>query len=171
MKGNFIFIFTMMVVIFILLISHTPIWEMILLGLLVFIFQIPAIRKALFKDDYRKIKAAFYTSVCFTIGLIIFYFAMSIFDGGVYRTDGEVYLFILMAFLFSLIGNFLYGLPVSLVAEVISMKFPSGRVCVSGLIHIGLGAVTYVVFPELSLAAVCCAVIFFLIDERMRKDY
>jgi MFS family permease len=171
MKGNVVLIFSMMVLIIILLVSDTPIEVMVLLGLLLAIFLVPVIREGIWKDDYRKIKVAFYTSICFTIGLFIFYFALSIFKGDSYSVDGELSLFILLVLLFSLIGNFLYGLPVSLIAECISMRFSSMRPWVSGLIHSGFGAFTYFIFPGLSLGAMCCAVIFFLTDERMRKNY
>jgi MFS family permease len=170
MKGNVMFIFSMLVFITILLVSHTPIEVMALLGLLLVIFLVPAIREGIWKDGYRKIKVAFYTSICFTAGLFIFYFAMSVLKGNSYRVDGELSLFILLVLLFSMGGNFLYGIPVSLMAEYISMKISSMRLWISGLIHIGMGAFTYFIFPGVLPGAMCCAVIFFLIDERMRGN-
>ncbi|WP_258265106.1 hypothetical protein [Rossellomorea sp. SC111] len=95
---------------------------------------------------------------------------MAMIKGDSYSAGGELSLFILLVFFFSLFGNFLYGLPVSLIAEVISMRFSSMRAWISGFIHIGFGEVTYFIFPGYSLGAICCAVIFFLIDERMRKN-
>ncbi|CAN7173416.1 hypothetical protein [Rossellomorea sp. LjRoot5] len=168
-KENFIFVFSMLVVITILLVSETSVEVMAFLGLLVVIISVPAIRQGIWKDNFRKVKAAFYTTVCFTIGLFIFYFSLSIFAGDSYSTGGELSLFVLVVFLFSLIGNVFYGLPVSLVAEYISIKFSSMRPWVSGVIHIGLGAITYFIFPGLSLGAISCAVIFFIIDEVLYK--
>ncbi len=170
MKGNLMLIFSMAVVIFILMVSHTPIKVIALLVLLIVSFLVPAIREGIWREGYRKIKVAFYTSVCFTICLFIFYFAMSIFKGDSYSADGELSLFILVVLLSSLIGNFLYGLPVSLLAEYISMRFSSMRLWISGIIHIGFGAFTYFIFPGFSVAAMCSAVIFFIVDERIRRN-
>lgn len=168
MKRNIIFIFAMMVVVMILVVSHTPLEVVPLLGLMLVMFIVPGIKRLLIKDDFRKVKAAFYTAIIFTLGLYIFYVFASLFDGWI---SGDLFLSMVMVFLFSLIGNFLYGIPVSVMAEIISMKFMGKRVWVSGLIHIGFGAVTYFYHPGFSLAAVCCSVLFFLLDERIRRNY
>jgi Na+/melibiose symporter-like transporter len=170
LKKNGIFIFSLMVVVTILVASHTSFDVVALLGVVLVIFMFPAFRENIVKDKFRKFKAAIYTSICFTIGLFIFYFVVSLFRGDAYMVEGDYFLSVVVVFLLSLLGNFVYGLPVSLVAEVISMKVLRNRRWVSGLIHIGFGAVTYYIYPAFSLPAVCCSVIFFLWDERMRMD-
>jgi hypothetical protein len=171
-KGNsFILIFAMLVVVFLLFVSDTPSWVKFLLFIMTVAFFIPVIRHTVYKDRYRKIKAAFFTSVIFTIGLYIFTVIMSIVEEDQYVVEGEVLQFMIVVYFFSLIGNFLYGLPASMIAEFVSMKFSPFRFWLSGLIHIGLGAITYFILPGFSIPAVCCSVIFFTLDERIRKDY
>lgn len=170
LKKNGIFIFSLMVVVTILVVSHTSFDAIALLGVVFVIFMIPTLRGIIVKDNFRKVKAAIYTSICFTIGLFIFYFVVSLFRGDAYIVEGEYFLSMVVVLLLSLLGNFVYGLPASLVAEGISMKVLRSRRWVSGLIHIGFGALTYFIYPGFSLPAVCCSVIFFLWDERMRMD-
>ncbi|QHE63395.1 hypothetical protein FHE72_22180 [Rossellomorea vietnamensis] len=169
-KKNSIFIFSLMVVVIILVVSHTSFDVLALLGVVLVIFMFTAFRGIIVKDKFRKIKAAIYTSICFTIGLFIFYFAASLFRGDAYMVEGDYFLSVVVVLLLSLLGNFAYGLPASLIAEIISMKVLRNRRWVSGLIHIGFGALTYFIYPAFSLPAVCCSALFFLWDERNRMD-
>lgn len=169
-KKNSILIFSLMVVVIILVVSHTSFDVVALLGGVLVIFMFPALRGIIFEGNFRKGKAVIYTSICFTIGLFIFYFVVSLFRGDAYMVEDDYFLSVVVVFLLSLLGNVAYGLPASLVAEIISMKFLRNRRWVSGLIHIGCGALTYYIYPEISLPAVCCSVIFFLCDERLRMD-
>ncbi|MFJ7939146.1 hypothetical protein ACIQYG_11615 [Peribacillus sp. NPDC096622] len=161
-KGNsYILVFSMAVLLTIVLVSSTPILIKTILAIITIAFVFPVIRKLLFKDKFRKIKVAFYSSVTFTIGL----FLVSIFEEPSFKLDGD-FLIIMVVLFYSLIGNFLYGLPVSLMAEFISMKFYNIRFWLSGLIHIGFGLATYFIDPGgFFIFAVICSITFFTLDE------
>ena len=158
-KGNsYILVFSVLVLLTIVLVSTTPIIMKTLLAFITIAFLFPVIRKLLFKDKFRKIKVAFYSSLTFSIGL----FLVSIFEEPAFNLDGD---FIVVLF-YSLIGNFFYGLPVSLIAEFISMKYFNIRFWLSGLIHIGFGLATYFIDPGgFFIFAVICSIIFFALDE------
>lgn len=161
----------MLVIFTILLVWDTSSLIKSLLFVMLFAFLFPIMRGVLSKDRFRKIKTAFYTSIIFSIGVFLFSFVTAIFEGDPYVIDGRLYQYIIVVFTFSLLGNFIYGLPASLIAELISKKFAAFRFWLSGLIHIGFGLVTYFIFPGFSIPAVCCSVIFFIVDEKMRRDY
>ncbi|MGE1103206.1 hypothetical protein [Peribacillus simplex] len=158
-KGNsYILVFTVLVLLTIVLVSNTPIIMKTLLAFITIAFLFPVIRKLLFKDKSRKIKVAFYSSLTFSIGL----FLVSIFEEPALNLDGD---FIVVLF-YSLIGNFFYGLPVSLIAEFISMKYFNIRFWLSGSIHIGFGLAAYFIDPGgFFIFAVICSIIFFALDE------
>ncbi|MFJ9383746.1 hypothetical protein ACIROD_08305 [Peribacillus sp. NPDC101481] len=165
-KGNsYILVFSMLVLLTIVLVSTTPIIIKTLLALITIAFLFPVIRKLLFKDHFRKIKVAFYSSLTFTIGL----FLVSIFEEPSFKLDGDFFQIILIVFFYSLMGNFFYGLPVSLIAEFISMKYFNIRFWLSGVIHIGFGLATYFIDPGgFFIFAVICSIIFFALDEITR---
>ena len=167
-KKNFMIIFSMVVVVTILMVSQTPLEVLGLMALALGILVLTGMRNILLTYGPRKVRAALFTSLGFTIGLFVFYFFVSLFDGDVYSID---FLSMLMILIFSLLGNFLYGIPASIVAEAIAMRFMGNRVWVSGLIHIGFGAVTYFYNPGFSAAAVCCSILFFIMDERIRRNH
>ncbi|MEC0299388.1 hypothetical protein [Peribacillus frigoritolerans] len=100
-KGNsYILVFSMAVLLTIVLVSTTPIIIKTLLAFITIAFGFPVIRKFLFKDKFRKIKVAFYSSVTFTIGL----FLVSIFEAPSFKWDGD-FLIIMVVLFYSLIGN------------------------------------------------------------------
>lgn len=71
-KGNsYILVFSIAVLLTIVLVSTTPILIKTLLAFTTIAFAFPVIRKFLFKDKFRKIKVAFYSSVIFTIGFFL----------------------------------------------------------------------------------------------------
>ncbi|MFF2457722.1 hypothetical protein [Peribacillus simplex] len=158
-KGNsYILVFTVLVMFTIVLVSTTPIIIKTLLAFITIAFLFPVIRNLLFKDKSRKIKVAFYSSLTLTIGL----FLVSIFEETSLNSGGD---FIVVLF-YSLIGNFFYGLPVSLIAEFISIKYFNIRFWLSGLIHIGFGLATYFIDQGgFFIFAVICSIIFFALDE------
>ncbi len=164
-KGNsYILIFSMAVLLTIVLVSTTPIIIKTLLAFITMAFVFPVIRKLMFKDKFRKIKVAFYSSVTFTIGL----FLVSVFEAPSFKWDGD-FLIIMVVLFYSLLGNFLYGLPVSLMAEFTSMKFFNIRFWISGFIHIGFGLATSFIDPGgFFISAVICSIIFFALDEITR---
>ncbi|MBT2646794.1 hypothetical protein J7E52_08670 [Bacillus sp. ISL-34] len=162
-KGNsYILVFSVLVLLTIVIVSTTPMIIKILLAFITIAFLFPVIRKTLFKDKFRKIKVAFYSSLTFTIGL----FLVSIFEEPSFNLDGDFFPIIVIVLFYSLIGNFFYGLPVSLIAEFISMKFFNIRFWLSGLIHIGFGFATYFIDPGgFFISGVICSIIFFALDE------
>ncbi|WP_342602772.1 hypothetical protein [Peribacillus sp. FSL E2-0159] len=162
-KGNsYNLVFSVLALLTIVLVSTTPLIIKTLLAFITIAFVFPVIRKLLFKDKFRKIKVAFYSSLTFTIGL----FLVSIIDESSFNLDGDFFQIIIIVLFYSLIGNFLYGLPVSLIAEFISMKFFNIRFWLSGLIHIGFGLATYFIDPGgFFIFAIICSIIFFALDE------
>lgn len=169
-KGNsYILIFSALVFLIILFVSSTPILVKTLLGILTIGFLFPHIKRILVKDRFRKIKVAFYSSVTFTIGLFLLTFLTAVFIEKSFHFIGEFIPSMIIVLIYSLIGNFVYGLPVSLIAEFISMKFSNIRFWLSAGIHIGFGLVTYLIVPDFTIPAVICSVIFFTLDEMIRK--
>lgn len=167
-KKNFIFIFSIVVVVAILMVSQSPVEVIVFMAFGLGTLCLPGMRNMLVKDGPRKVKAALYTSLVFTFGVFIFHFFISLFNGVLYSSD---VLSVLMILIFSLMGNFLYGVPASIAAEMISKRFMGNRFWVSGLIHIGFGGLTYFYHPGFSVAAVCCSVLFFMLDERIRRNH
>jgi hypothetical protein len=169
LKGNsYTLIFSALVFLVILFVSSTPILLKSLLIILTIGFLFPHIRRIVFKDRFRKIKVAFYSSVTFTIGLFLLTFLTAVFNEQPFHFSTEFIPFMIIVLIYSFIGNFVYGLPVSLIAEFISMKFSTIRFWLSAGIHIGFGLVTYFIVPEFTIPAVICSVIFFTLDEIIR---
>ncbi|WP_191274085.1 hypothetical protein [Neobacillus kokaensis] len=165
-KGNsYILVFSVLVFFIILLVSETPIIIKTLLIIMTIGFLFPVIRKILFQDKFRKIKVAIYTSLTFTIG----FFLLSLIMNQSINLNGEAFLFVFIVLLYSLIGNFVYGLPVSLIAEFISLKFCHIRFWLSGFIHIGFGLGTFFMAPDFYIPAIICSIIFFIFDEIGKK--
>jgi hypothetical protein len=122
---------------------------------------IPQIRKKLFKTSLviRKCKVALYSTLAFT------------FLGCLNLTDRSIdFAGLYFVFMLSLLGIFIYGIPVSLFSDFITSKLRSSRFYVSGLLHIGFGLLTYFIgFGILMIFPTFCSIIFFLIDEFLRK--
>ncbi|PLT29055.1 hypothetical protein CUU66_15515 [Peribacillus deserti] len=171
LKGNsYILVFSVLIFLLILLASNTLLIIRTLLIVMTIGFLFPIIRKTLFKDKFRKFKVAFYSSLTFTSGIILISFLTSMNKRQLYNSDGEVFLFMIVVLFYSLIGNFVYGLPVSLMAEFISMKFFNVRFWLSGFIHIGFGLLTYFIYPGFFIPAIISSIIFFAIDEITKKS-
>jgi len=170
LRGNsYILIFSALVFLIILFVSSTPTLGKALLVILTIGILFPHFRRILFKDRFRKIIVAFYSSVTFTIGLFLFTFLTAVFNEQSFHFSSEIIPFMIIVLIYSLMGNFVYGLPVSLIAELISIKFSTIRIWLSGAIHIGSGLATYLFVPEFTIPAVICSVIFFALDEIIRK--
>ncbi|MGD6957376.1 DUF6843 domain-containing protein [Rossellomorea aquimaris] len=105
----------------------------------------------------NKIKPALYTSLILSTFLMIF----SIMDGGIWLFP--------IVFTYSLAGNLAYGAPVSLLSDWLTRKLVKGKLFAAGFIHAFLGAITYFVIDGFAWFAVICAVIFFLIDEWLKR--
>ncbi|MGV3467192.1 MAG: hypothetical protein ACO1OT_18115 [Heyndrickxia sp.] len=169
-KGNsYILVFSVLLFLIILLISATPIILKTLLVIITIGFLSPIARGVLSKDKCRKIKVAFYTSMTFTIGFFLFSIYLSIKEEQSFHLNSELFIILIIVLFYSLLGNFLFGLPVSVIADIISMKFFHFRIWLSGLIHIGFGFGTYFLVSDFLIPAIFCSIIFFALDEITRK--
>lgn len=105
----------------------------------------------------NKFKPAIYTSLILSTFLMI----ISILDGGIWLFP--------IVFTYSLAGNLAYGAPVSLLSDWLTRKLGKGRLFLAGFIHTFFGAITYFVIDGFAWFAVICAVIFFCVDEWLKR--
>jgi hypothetical protein len=162
--------FSVLMVLLIIYVSTIPAYIKLILAIFAITFIFPAAREIMFKSKIRKIKVAFYTSIVFSLGFILF--------PGVenFSIDHEFIAGFMLVFFFSSLGIFCYGIPVSVIAELISARFEKNRMMVSGLIHIGLGLFTALygmldyLDTDIFILPTICSAIFFLIDEMTRKN-
>ncbi|MDQ0483713.1 hypothetical protein [Guptibacillus hwajinpoensis] len=167
--GNIIPNFTVVLVLFIIIVSTIPTYIKLILALFTISFLIPIGRKVIFQHRLRKMKVALYTSLVFSLGITV----VAILNASIPFNSSDVTGFLLV-FFFSSIGIFCYGIPVSIIAELVSKRYPNYRALVSGVIHIGLGlfTVTFSLFEYLHSSVfiwpTICSIIFFLIDEITR---
>jgi hypothetical protein len=143
----------------------------VVLGVIGLTFLIPKVRKKLYKARLliRKSIVALYTSLILTCLSFIF-----VFKEVLTKSDFELtnFMLIFAIFLYSALGNFIYGIPVSLFSDLVTANLKKFRIYSSFLIHIGFGLLTcFFIGPGMIFAALC-SLIFFLIDEFLRKrDY
>jgi hypothetical protein len=159
-------IFIISILFLVIFLSSTPLPIKFFMAAMSIVFFVPKIRSIVFgkKMIQRKIKAAIYTSIIFTLfwlcGITIFYKSL----------EFENLSLVLFVFFFSLVGNFSYGLSVSILSEFIITKLTSYRVLTSCLIHIGFGLLTYFIFVfELFIFCTSCSIIFFVMDVLLRR--
>ncbi len=139
----------------------------IVLGIIGLTF-IPNIRRKVYKVPLviRKSKVALYTSFCFTFLIFILDIQTSITEPNLNFNDVS---FITFIFLSSLLGSFIYGIPVSLFSDSITKNVKKYRLHLSFLLHIGFGLITFFFLGPLMVLATLCALLFYLIDEFLRK--
>jgi hypothetical protein len=118
----------------------------------------------------RKALPALYTSILLTIGLEVF--SLSLIEDYEDYTDALSEAIISAPFIlfYALIGNFVYGLLVSLFAEYIT-KSMEGRkqLLFSFSIHVFFGFITIFFLDRLGISAIISSIIFFLIDVRLKN--
>lgn len=138
---------------------------MIVLGVIALTF-IPAISKQLYKPVCvkRKAKAALFTSFC----LVLVPLLMSLIGQreGLDIAAFVIASYILLLFLF---GNFVFGVPSSLVADWATARAGRLRVLLALFIHIAFGLVSYLFLQAYVIFAVVSAIVFFVVDEILRK--
>ncbi|MGF3104453.1 DUF6843 domain-containing protein [Rossellomorea sp. DUT-2] len=105
----------------------------------------------------NKLKPAIYTSLILSTFLMIF----TILDGGIWLFP--------IVFTYSFAGNLAYGAPVSLLSDWLTRKLVKGRLFIAAFIHAFFGAITYFVIDGFAWIAVICAIIFFFIDEWLKR--
>jgi hypothetical protein len=139
----------------------------IVLGIIALTF-IPNVRRKLYKAPLviRKSRVALYTSLCFTFLIFIFDITTSITEPNL---DFNDFSFIILIFLSSLLGSFIYGIPVSLFSDFITINVKKYRLHLSFLVHIGFGLITFFFLGPLMILATLCALLFFLIDTFVKK--
>jgi MFS family permease len=158
-------------VLLIVYLSTIPGYIKVVLAIFGLTFIIPAAREVMFENKLRKIKVALYTSLAFSIGLLLFSAMQSIASLGY-----EIFVGFMLVFFFSGIGTFCYGIPSSIIAELVSRRFKKFRALVSGSIHIGFGLLTAFfglsdyMEPGVFILPTLCSAIFFLIDEYTRRQ-
>ncbi|MFS0634284.1 hypothetical protein AB1K84_00145 [Mesobacillus foraminis] len=168
-NDNYTLVFS--IILFFTLLLATALPVMVRAGLIIAVigFLFPLIRRILAKNLLRKMKVACYSALAYTIGLFLVFFLIPSFQEKPFVLNEEFFLFLAIILLFSAVGNFAYGLPVSLLAESISIKYSAWRVWVSGFIHIGFGVAAFFVAPGFWIPAIICSLLFFTFDEITRK--
>lgn len=79
--------------------------------------------------------------------------------------------FLIIVFIFAIVGNFMYGIPVSLLIDYLTSKMIKFQFLLSGFLHIIFASISFVFIGEFNTFAVICAVLFFLSEEwQMRKS-
>ncbi|WP_226643152.1 hypothetical protein [Mesobacillus subterraneus] len=139
----------------------------IVLGIIGLTF-IPKVRRRLYHAPLviRKSKVALYTSLCFTFLIFIFDIKTSMTEPNLGFND---FSFIILIFFSSLLGSFIYGLPVSLFSDFITLNVKKYRLHLSFLVHIGFGLFTFFFLGPLMILATFFASLFFLIDKIVEK--
>ncbi|WP_226679108.1 hypothetical protein [Mesobacillus jeotgali] len=157
-------------VLLIIYVSTIPVYIKLVLAVFAITFIFPTAREIMFENKLRKIRVAFYTSLSFSFGFILFS-AIQSFSS----VDFEIFVGFMLVLFFSSIGIFCYGIPASIIAELVSRNFKKYRAFVSALIHIVFGLFTAVfglsdyLEPSVFILPTLCSIIFFLIDEYTRK--
>ena len=154
------------ILLLVIYLSSTPLPIKIFMAVMSIVFFVPRIRSILFgkKMVQRKIKAAIYTSITFTL---FWFCGIIILDKSL---DFENLILVIFVLFFSLVGNFSYGLSVSILSEFLITKLTSYRILTSCLVHIGFGLLTYFIFVfELFLFSTSCSIIFFVTDQLLRR--
>jgi hypothetical protein len=113
---------------------------------------------------------AIITASIFTIGFFILGIITEIEP---HELNIGILLDIIFLFIFSLIGNLVYGLPVSFFfSDLISKNLKKTRFILSTIIHIGSGLIAMIVLGDfLGIPALICSVIFLVTDEISRRMY
>ncbi|WJV32108.1 hypothetical protein QTG56_22300 (plasmid) [Rossellomorea sp. AcN35-11] len=106
----------------------------------------------------QKVKSALFSSLILSGFFIV---------PGSFEPGGWVLGFIVLAY--SLLGTFVYGIPVSLLSDFLTKGLPKGRIIAAGFIHITLAYLTVFLIGGLAAFAIICAFIFFVIDESIKR--
>lgn len=138
---------------------------MIALGVIALTF-IPKISKNLHKPARvkRKAKAALYTSLGLVLVPLVMYTISEL--EGIDAAASFLAPHILLIFLF---GNFVFGIPVSLIADWATVRAGKFRVLLAMIIHIAFGFISYLFLHDYVIFAVISSIVFFVVDEILRK--
>lgn len=152
------------VFILIIILSDTPyLIKVILSGIMLF-FLLPFGDEVFSKERLtRKVKAAFVSTANFVVLLYLFP-ALIYKDALVLSSIEESTSFFYVVLFSSFLGFFVYGLPVSLLSDWISIRF-TYRFAMAAFVHIGFGLL---LFQFLYILPAVCAVVFLIVDEMLR---
>ena len=152
---------------FIVLSSVDSVPIKVVLGLIGLTF-IPQVRKKLYKTPLviRKSMVALYTSMLLTLFIIFPDIDSLIKEPNIFLSGFTMIIFIFSS---SLLGTFIYGIPVSLFSDLIITNVKKYRFYISLLMHIGFGLLSFFFLGSLMMVATLGAILFFLIDEFARK--
>ena len=163
---------SVVLVLLIIYVSTIPSYIKLVLAIFSILFLIPVAREMMFENRLRKIKVAFYTSLIFSLGFAVAPILNPLSSFDVTNVAG-----FLIVFFFSSIGIYCYGIPASIIAELVSKRYFKYRALVSGIIYIafGLFTVTFSLFDSLNTSVfilpTICSIIFLLIDEITRRSF
>ena len=126
---------------------------------------LPGISNKLYKAPLviRKGKVAFYTS--FLFALLFFIFSLMTET----TLHNEDYTILILVFLTCFLGSVLYGIPVSLISDFLTANAQEFRIPLSLLLHIGFAIASLFFLNDLMILAVFISILFFLIDEFLRR--
>ncbi|MCA0172637.1 hypothetical protein [Bacillus sp. RAR_GA_16] len=165
-KGNsFVLVFSILMLIFLIFLSEIPLIVQWLLSLLAFAFLFPGFRDKVLKHKMRKVRVALLTSITFSIGLLFSSLPMV----GVEAFSFITIISFTVVLFYSLLGNLVMGLPVSILADYLSEKTNRFRAVLSAIIHLGFGFATFFIAQGLFLGASICSALFFIWDEVTRR--
>ncbi|MBN8203493.1 hypothetical protein [Bacillus sp. NTK034] len=167
MYKSFLYALVLTLLYFIIWVGIESIHIKVVIGIIGLTF-IPQVRKKLYKTPLviRKSKVALYTSLFFTFLLFILDIKSLITETNNSSIDFNV---IVLIFLSSLLGSFMYGIPVSLLSDFITTNVKRFRFYLSLLVHIGFSLISFFFLGPLMILATIFAFLFFLIDEFVRK--
>lgn len=147
-------------------VAHVASMEMIIaLGVIALTF-IPKISKQLHKPARvkRKARAALYTSLGLVLVPLVMY-AISELEG----IDAAAFFLASHILLIFLFGNFVFGMPTSLIADWATARAGKFRVLLALVIHIAFGFISYLFLHDYVIFAVISSIVFFVVDEILRK--
>lgn len=138
---------------------------MIALGVIALTF-IPKISKQLHKPARvkRKAKSALYTSLGLVLVPLVMYIRSEL--EGIDAAAFFLASHILLIFLF---GNFVFGVPTSLIADWVTARAGKLRVLLALFIHIAFDFISYLFLHDYVIFAVISSIVFFVVDEILRK--
>lgn len=138
---------------------------MIALGVIALTF-IPKISKQLHKPARvkRKAKAALYTSLGLVLVPLVMYMISQ--PEGI---DAAAFFLASHILLIFLLGNFVFGIPTSLIADWATVRAWKFRVILALIIHIAFGFISYLFLHDYVIFAVISSIVFFVVDEILRK--
>ena len=165
-KGNsFVLVFSILMLIVLIFLSETPTIVKALLSILAIACLFPSFRNKVLNHKMRKVRVALLTSITFSIGLLFSSLPMV----GVEAFSFIPFISFIVVLLYSLLGNIVIGLPVSILADYLSEKTNRFRVVLSAFIHLGFGFATFFIAQGLFLGASICSTLFFIWDEVTRR--